>query len=53
MNKSGGIQISGGGKDREFHELTTMLEMDRDALGPGKLVVIDPDKWRNSHIGHT
>ena len=30
-----------------------MLEMDRDALGPGKLVVIEPEKWKNNHIGMT
>jgi hypothetical protein len=53
MSKSGGIQISAGGKDRDYQELNNMLEMDRDALGPGKLAVIDPEKWKNSHIGHT
>ena len=44
----GGINIdSGNSKDREAEELKAMLEMDRDALGPGKLNVIDPTKWKN------
>ena len=30
-----------------------MLEMDRDALGPGKLNVIDPTKWKNQPISLT
>ena len=43
---SAGISL-GNAKDRESDELRAMLEMDRDALGPGKLNVIDPTKWKN------
>lgn len=48
MKKGGGINLNQGNKqDRENAELIAMLEMDHDALGPGKLNVIDPSKWHN------
>ena len=55
MNKGkGGITLNTGSqKDREAQELTAMLEMDRDILGPGKLNVIDPTKWKNQPISVT
>ena len=30
-----------------------MLEMDRDILGPGKLAVLDPSKWKNQPVSIT
>ena len=49
-----GISIStGSARDRENAELQEMLQMDRDKLGPGLLVVIDhgdPTKWKNTPV---
>ena len=49
----GGINIQGNAKERENAELTAMLDIDRDALGPGKLNVIDPSKWKNQPVSLT
>ena len=50
----GGISIStGSARDRENAELQEMLQMDRDEIGPGLLVVIDhgdPAKWKNTPV---
>ncbi len=52
--KKGGINLSGGSaKDRENAELTAMLDMDRDLIGPGKLGVIDVTKWHNQPVSVT
>ena len=45
----GGIDL-GNAKDREAEELKQMLDMDQDSLGPGKLSVIDPAKWKNQPV---
>ena len=45
-SKKHGIQDNR--KDNEAAELKAMLSsMDPDKLGPGKLPVIDPAKWKN------
>lgn len=46
------IQL-GGAKDKETDEIKSMLDMDRDLLGPGKLGVIDISKWKNQPVSLT
>ena len=43
----GGIRVGGSAKDREAAEMMQLLELSKDALGTGKLPLVEPAQWKN------